>query len=71
MTMITRDDLVEVIRMGYNIARNPIGTASNAQLDFAPGKELHPSILSTLEIHGGQVKRNRERYVLCWCVCVL
>ena len=47
--------------MGYNGARNPIGTVSNAPLASAPGKELHPPILSTLEINGGQVKIDRER----------
>ena len=35
-------------------------TVRNAPLAFATGKELHPPILGTLEIHGGQVKR-RER----------
>ena len=47
--------------MGYNLVRNPIGTVSNAPLASAPGKELHPPILSTLEINGGQVKIDRER----------
>ena len=47
--------------MGYNISHNPIGTVPNAPLASAPGKELHPPILSMLAIHGGQVKRERER----------
>ena len=38
-----------------NVARNPIGTVPNAPLASAPGKEFHPPILGTLEIHGGQV----------------
>ena len=42
--------------MGYNVARNPIGTVTNALLASDTGKELHPTILSTLTIHGGQVK---------------
>ena len=45
----------------YNVARNPLGTVPNAPLASAPGKELHPPILSMLAIHGGQVKRERER----------
>ena len=43
--------------MVYNIARNPMGTVPNVPLDFALGKELHPHILSTITIHGGQVNR--------------
>ena len=42
--------------MGYNLARNPIGTVHNASLASALGEELHPPILRTLAIHGGQVK---------------
>ena len=42
--------------MGYNVAHNPIGTMPNAPLASAPGKELHPPKLSTVAIHGGQVK---------------
>ena len=45
----------------YNVAHNPLGTVPNAPLASAPGKELHPPILSMLAIHGGQVKRERER----------
>ena len=48
--------------MGYNVAPNLIGMVSNAPLASAPGKELHPPVLSTLVIHGGQVKIYRERY---------
>ena len=58
MTRITRDNWMEVWRMGYNVACNPIGTVPNAPLSSAQGKELHPPILSTLVIHGGQVKRD-------------
>ena len=47
--------------MGYNVASNPIGAVPNASLASDPGKELHPPILITLLINGGQVKRERER----------
>ena len=47
--------------MGYNISHNPIGTVPNAPLASAPGKELHPSILITLAVHGSQVKIDRDR----------
>ena len=43
--------------MGYNVVRYPIGMVPNAPPDSDPGKELHPPILSTIVIHGGQVKR--------------
>ena len=46
--------------MGYNVSHNLTGMVHNAPLASAPGKELHPAILSILEIHGGQVKRERE-----------
>ena len=36
--------------MGYSVERNSIGTLPNAPLASAPGKELHPPILSTLAI---------------------
>ena len=52
--------------MGYNVSRNPIGTVPNALLASATGKELHPLILIMLEIHGGQVKRERERDCISW-----
>ena len=45
----------------YNVAYNLLGLAPNTPVDFDPGKELHPPILSMLEIHGGKVKRERER----------
>ena len=32
--------------MGYNVARNPIGTVPNAPLASAPGKELRPPYTS-------------------------
>ena len=44
--------------MGYNVARNPIGTVPNSPLSSVTGKQLHPPILRTIEIHGGQVKRD-------------
>ena len=50
--------------MGDNVARNPIGMVHNAPLASAPGKELQPLILSTLVIHGGQVKRERRERVI-------
>ena len=50
--------------MGYNVSRNPIGTVPNALLASATGKELHPLILIMLAIHGGQVKREREREIV-------
>ena len=46
---------------GFNVACNLIGTVPNVPLDSAPGKELHPPILSPLEKHGGKVKREIER----------
>ena len=48
--------------MGYNVARNPIGTVPNEPLASARGKELHPPIFITLVIHGVQDNRERERY---------
>ena len=53
--------------MGYNLSRNPIGVVANAPLASAPGKELHPQILSMLAIHGGQVKR--EIKISCRSIC--
>ena len=47
--------------MGYNVARNPIGTVPDVPLASDPGKEPHPPILSKLAIHGLQIKRERER----------
>ena len=44
--------------MGYNVAHNLIGTLTNALLASAPGKEIHPQILRTLAIYGGQVERD-------------
>ena len=46
--------------MRYNVAHNPLGAVPNAPLASAPGKELRPPILNMLEIHGGQVNRERE-----------
>ena len=50
--------------MGDNVARKPIGMVHNAPLASAMGKELQPLILSTLVIHGGQVKRERRERVI-------
>ena len=61
MTRITRDNPTEVLWMGYNVARNPIGMMPNAPLASDPVKGLHPPILIIIAIHGGQVKRERER----------
>ena len=47
--------------MVYNVARNPIGTVPDALPASDLGKELHPPILSTLAIHGFQVKRDRDK----------
>ena len=44
----------------YNVAHNPLGTVPNAPLASAPGKELHPPILSMLAMHGCQVKKDRD-----------
>ena len=46
--------------MGYNVARNLIGAVPNVPIASDPGKELNPPIFSTLAIHGGQVKIQRE-----------
>ena len=47
--------------MGYNVARNPIGTVPNAPLSYVPGKDIHPPILIMVAMHGVHVKRERER----------
>ena len=46
--------------MVYNEACNPIGTVHNVALASDLSKEPHPPILNMLEIHGVQVKRERE-----------
>ena len=46
--------------MGYNVVSNPIEMLHNVPIASAPGKELLPPILSTLAIHGVQVKRERS-----------
>ena len=43
--------------MRYNVARYPIGMVPNAPLASDLDSELHLPILSTIAIHGGQVKR--------------
>ena len=47
--------------MGYNVVHKPIGIVTNVLLAYASGKRLHPPILNTIVIHGGQVKREKER----------
>ena len=50
--------------MGDNLARKPIGMLHHVPLASAPVKELQPLILSTLVIHGGEIKRDRrERFI--------
>ena len=53
--------------MGCNVERNPIGAVPNALLASTPGKELNPLILSMLLIHRGQVKIDRERFLIYHC----
>ena len=55
MNRRTRDDWMEVLQVVYNVASNPMQTAPNALIASAPGKEIHPPILSMPVIHGGQV----------------
>ena len=43
----------------YNVAHNPLGTVPNSPLASAPGRELHPPILSILSMNGGQVNIER------------
>ena len=59
MTNRNRDDQTEIWRIRQNVACNTIGKVPNAPLASTPGKEFHPPILSTLVMHGGQVKRER------------
>ena len=43
---------------GYDVAhKNSMGDVSNALLVPAPGNELHPLTLTTLAIHGDQIKK--------------
>ena len=58
MTRRTRDYQTEILRIRHNLARNPIGTVTNAPLDSAPGKQFHPPILSLIAMNGGQVNRD-------------
>ena len=46
MTSKTREDWTEVLQVGYNVARNPIGTVPNVPLASALGKEIHPLYLA-------------------------
>ena len=50
----------------YKLARNPLGTVPNAPLASDQGKELHPPILSMMEMHGGQVKKEIDRGIKTW-----
>ena len=43
--------------MRYEVARNPLGTVTNAPLASDMVKELRPQKLIMLEINGFQVKR--------------
>ena len=43
----------------YKVSRNPLGTVYNVPLASAPGKKIHPPILSMLLMHVVQVKRER------------
>ena len=53
--------------MGYNVVLNPIGMVPNTPLSSALGKELHPPIFITLDIHGGQHKIERENtHIYIW-----
>ena len=61
MTRRTRDYQTEIRGIRHNIVRNPTCMVTNAPLASVPGNEFHPLILITLVIHGGQVKRYRER----------
>ena len=45
----------------YKVARNLLAMLPNAPLASSLGKELHPLILITIDMHGGQV--NREYHV--------
>ena len=47
-----------------NVARNPLGTAPNAPLASAPGKEYHPPILGMLGDRGFQVNRDIHRHII-------
>ena len=52
----------------YKVAHNPLGTVPNVPLASYPGKELHPTTLSMLEMNGGEVNRERDMgtTVECW-----
>ena len=44
------------------MANNSTGTVPNAPIACAPGKDLRPPKSRVIEIHGGQIKRERDRY---------
>ena len=56
----------------YKVSRNPLGLVPNAPLASALGKEFCPLTFSMLEVHGGQVKRERidiySYSVNTWCI---
>ena len=43
----------------------------NAPLESAPGKELQLLIFSTLEMHGGQDKRERDREITITTIIII
>ena len=63
MNRRTRDNQTDILWIRHNIAHNPIWAVSNAPLALAPRKVFHIPILSTLEIHGVQVKKEREIFL--------
>ena len=60
----TTDDQPEILRIRHNVARNPIRKVPNTLLASAPGKELHPPILITPDMHGGQVNIYRDMNIV-------
>ena len=46
----------DLLQIRHNVSRNPIGMVPNVPLASDLGKESHPPILITLDMHGGQVK---------------
>ena len=44
----------------YKVVCNQLGKMPNNHLASDPGKELHPPTLIIMEMHGSQVKRERD-----------
>ena len=63
ITSRTRGSQTEIWQIIHNVARNPMRTVPNDPLDCALVKELHPPILSTLAMHGGQIKKDTAVYI--------